>query len=72
MISILQDARAQAQGAMDLAIFHAKKGDYKPQSDIWEQYGKDMPWNDGKDKEYNVPWTPVTAENVDALLATRK
>ena len=72
MISILQDARAQAQGAMDLAIFHAKKGDYKPQSDIWEHYGKDMPWNDGKDKEYNVPWTPVTAENVDALLATRK
>ena len=72
MTSILQDATAQAQGAMDLAIFYAKKGDYKPESDIWTKYGKDMPWNDGKDKEYNVPWTPVTAENVDALLATRK
>ena len=69
--SILQDARAQAQGALDLAIFHAKKGDYKPQSDIWAQY-PDMPFNDGKDKEYNVPWTPVTAENVDKLLEMRK
>jgi putative xylitol transport system substrate-binding protein len=70
MTSILQDARAQAQGALDLAIFYAKKGDYKPQSDIWAQY-KDMPWNDGKDKIYNVPWTPVTTSNVDALLAQR-
>ena len=71
MTSILQDARAQAQGALDLAIFNAKKGDYKPQSDIWVTY-KDMPWNDGKEKIYNVPWTPVTADNVDQLLATRK
>ncbi|CCV09907.1 substrate-binding domain-containing protein [Mesorhizobium sp. STM 4661] len=71
MTSILQDARAQAQGALDLAIFAARKGDYKPQSDIWATY-KDMPWKDGKEKIYNVPWTPVTAENVDQLLATRK
>ncbi|SDA87960.1 substrate-binding domain-containing protein [Sinorhizobium sp. NFACC03] len=71
MTSILQDARAQAQGALDLAIFQAKKGDYKPQSDIWAQY-PDMPFNDGKDKEYNIPWTPVTAENVDKLLEARK
>lgn len=71
MTSILQDARAQAQGAMDLAIFHAKGGDYQPQSDVWEQY-PEMPFNDGKDKEYNVPWTPVTTENVDKLLETRQ
>ncbi|GAB1583757.1 substrate-binding domain-containing protein [Phyllobacterium phragmitis] len=71
MTTILQDARAQAQGALDLAIFHAKKGDYKPESDIWTQY-PDMPFNDGKDKIYNVPWTPVTSENVDKLLETRK
>jgi len=24
-----------------------------------------------KDKLYNVPWTPVTAANVDTLLAQR-
>lgn len=69
MTSILQDARAQAQGALDLAI-HAVDSSYKPESDIWKQY-PDMPWNDGNDKEYNVPWTPVTLDNVDALLATR-
>ncbi|PRD44805.1 sugar ABC transporter substrate-binding protein [Phyllobacterium phragmitis] len=71
MTSILQDARAQAQGALDLAIFHAKKGDYKPESDIWAQY-PDMPFNDGKDAVYNVPWTPVTADNVDKLLEARQ
>jgi putative xylitol transport system substrate-binding protein len=69
MASILQDGAAQAQGALDLAIA-AKMPDYKPMSDIWTHY-TDMPWNDGKDKAYNVPWTPVTAGNVDALLALR-
>jgi putative xylitol transport system substrate-binding protein len=73
MQSILQDATAQAQGSMDLAIFHAsgQPADFVPMSPIWEQY-PDMPWNGGMDAEYNVPWTPVTAENVDALLATRQ
>ncbi len=70
MTSILQDARAQAQGALDLAIFQAKKGNYKPESDIWTQYPA-MPFNNGSSKEYNVPWTPVTADNVDKLLAAR-
>ncbi|MDP1732391.1 MAG: substrate-binding domain-containing protein [Devosia sp.] len=71
MASILQDARAQAQGALDLAIFRARGGDYEPQSDIWVTY-TDMPWNGGADAEYNVPWTPVTTENVDKLLAARQ
>lgn len=71
MTTILQDARAQAQGALDLAILHAKKGDYKPESDIWAQY-PDMPFNEGKQAVYNVPWTPVTTQNVDKLLETRK
>jgi putative xylitol transport system substrate-binding protein len=70
LVSILQDAQAQAQGGLDLAIFYAKKGNYKPESEIWAHY-KDMPWHDGKDKIYNVPWTPVTAENADTLLARR-
>jgi putative xylitol transport system substrate-binding protein len=72
MTSILQDANAQAQGALDLAL-HAVLGDsYQPQSPIWQQYAQGMPWNGGKDKVYNVPWTPVTAENVDALLKDRQ
>ena len=71
MASILQDASAQAQGALDLAINAALDGDYEPQSEIWANYA-DMPWNDGKDAEYSVPWTPVTADNVDALLEMRE
>lgn len=70
MASILQDGAAQAQGALDLAIAKVVP-DYKPMSDVWTKY-PDMKWEDGKAKEYNVPWTPVTAENVDALLAERK
>nr|WP_321443854.1 substrate-binding domain-containing protein [uncultured Cohaesibacter sp.] len=70
MASILQDGAAQAQGALDLAI-KAVQPDYKPMSKIWKQYS-DMPWNDGKDAEYSVPWTPVTLDNVDALLAKRQ
>ena len=70
MASILQDARAQAQGALDVAVKAVDEG-YEPQSDIWEQY-PDMPWNGGADAEYNVPWTPVTVNNVDALLERRQ
>lgn len=69
MASILQDGGAQAQGALDLAI-KAVQPDYEPMSPIWDQY-PEMPWNNGADKEYNVPWTPVTTDNVDALLAER-
>ena len=71
MQSILQDARAQAQGALDVAIAAARDGDYEPQSDIWTLY-PDMPWNGGTEELYNVPWTPVTADNVDDLLAQRQ
>lgn len=70
MASILQDGAAQAQGALDLAIASVS-ADYQPMSKIWESY-PDMPWNGGKDAEYSVPWTPVTADNVDALLALRQ
>jgi putative xylitol transport system substrate-binding protein len=70
MASILQDANAQAQGALDIAIKTAKK-DYKPESPIWKQYPS-MEWNDGTSKNYLVPWTPVTTENADKLLESRK
>ncbi|MCR9089088.1 MAG: substrate-binding domain-containing protein [Rhodobacteraceae bacterium] len=70
MASILQDGAAQAQGALDLAL-KAINSDYEPMSEIWEQY-PDMPWNNGADPEYSVPWTPVTMENVDDLLAKRQ
>lgn len=72
MVSILQDSRAQAQGALDVALRHLVGDSYKPESEIWTQYAAEMPWADGLAKSYNVPWTPVTAANVDQLLATRQ
>jgi len=70
MASILQDANAQAQGALDIAI-KAVKADYEPQSPIWQQYPS-MQWADGKAKDYLVPWTPVTTANADELLQSRQ
>lgn len=70
MASILQDGAAQAQGAIDVAIKAVMPG-YEPMSGIWEQY-PDMPWENGEKSEYNVPWTPVTPDNVDALLEQRQ
>jgi len=72
MVSILQDSTGQSQGALDIALRHLIGASYKPQSAIWAQYGADMPWADGMEKVYNVPWTPVTSQNVDKLLATRQ
>jgi putative xylitol transport system substrate-binding protein len=71
MTSILQDANAQAQGSLDVAIRQVKGASYQPESDIWKQY-PNMPWDGGTDKNYNVPWTPVTPANVDALLSRRQ
>lgn len=72
MVSILQDARAQAQGALDILLRKVIGPAYKPASPIWAQYAKGMPWNDGQDKVYNVPWTPITLQNADALLKDRQ
>ncbi len=72
MVSILQDARAQAQGALDILLRKLIGPSYKPQSRIWTQYADGMPWNDGQDKVYNVPWTPITLQNADALLKDRQ
>jgi len=72
MVSILQDSTGQSQGALDIALRQLVGPSYTPESEIWAQYGADMPWHDGMDSLYNVPWTPVTAQNVDKLLASRQ
>jgi putative xylitol transport system substrate-binding protein len=72
MASILQDANAQAQGALDLAL-RAKLGtSYQPQSSIWKQYEGNLSWGQGTAENYAVPWTEVTKENADELLAARR
>jgi len=72
MVSILQDARAQAQGALDILLRKLAGPSYQPRSEIWAQYAEGMPWGDGTAKVYNVPWTPITLGNADALLKTRQ
>ncbi len=72
MISILQDGGAQAQGAIDVALRHVLGDSYTPQSEIWEQYKDEMPWDGGNAEVYNVPWTRVTLENADELLESRQ
>ncbi|MDR3515241.1 MAG: substrate-binding domain-containing protein [Azospirillaceae bacterium] len=72
MTSILQDARGQMQGSIDVALRAVKGPDFKPLSPIWKQYEKDLAWNDGQSKRYDIPWTIVTKDNADSLLNDRK
>lgn len=72
MVSILQDAHAQMQGSIDVALRAVKGDSYQPQSDIWKQYAGQMLWDNGTAKRYSVPWTVVTTENAAQLLDARK
>ncbi|HFF8949138.1 substrate-binding domain-containing protein [Serratia marcescens] len=72
MVSILQDAKGQMQGSIDVALRAVKGESYQPQSDIWKLYAKDLKWEGGTQKHYYIPWTVVTAENAQQLLDARK
>ncbi|MDR1936469.1 MAG: substrate-binding domain-containing protein [Candidatus Accumulibacter sp.] len=73
VVSVLQDAAAQAQGGLDVLMRNVVGPDYKPRSDIWTKYSaQGLSWGDGTAKHYNIPWTPITKENADAMLAERK
>ncbi|HYG07283.1 MAG TPA: substrate-binding domain-containing protein [Stenotrophomonas sp.] len=69
LITFLQDAQGQAQGAIDLVLRRLRGPAYQPQSEIWQRYATQMPWNGGTDRRYVLPWVPVTAENAAALYA---
>jgi len=72
MMSILQDARGQAQGALDVLLRQIVGPSYQPRASVWTDYASaGLSWGDGMAKLYNVPWTPVTLQNADALLASR-
>ncbi|MEG7406923.1 substrate-binding domain-containing protein [Serratia marcescens] len=72
MVSILQDAKGQMQGSIDVALRAVKGESYQPQSEIWKQYDKDLKWEGGTQKHYYIPWTVVTTENAQQLLDARK
>lgn len=67
MVSILQDATGQAQGALDIALRAVIGESYVPKAEFW----KTVDWGKTLQKQYNVPWVPITLTNVDALLAER-
>ncbi|ACO78399.1 periplasmic sugar-binding protein [Azotobacter vinelandii CA] len=67
VITFLQDAQAQSQGALDIALRKLVGSDYKPRSVIWQRYAKDVEWSDGTSKAYILPWVPVTRTNADTL-----
>lgn len=69
MASILQDAVAQSQGALDLALYRLDPS-YTPQSSVWTKYPS-MPWAGGSQTDYSVPWTLVSSQNVAELLKER-
>tara|TARA_R110001606_G_scaffold316730_1_gene463497 strand:- start:266 stop:1258 length:993 start_codon:yes stop_codon:yes gene_type:complete len=71
MATILQDATAQAQGALDVALTRIDKTDSLPLSATWTTY-PELDWADGGADTYNVPWTVVTSDNVDSLLNQRQ
>jgi putative xylitol transport system substrate-binding protein len=70
-ISILQDAKAQAEGALDIVLARIIGESYEPLGELWTRY-PEMEWAGGMGEEYNVPWTPITLDNVDALLEERE
>ena len=68
--SILQDARGQAEGALDVLLANIIGESYEPLGQLWTQY-PDLKWDGGSAQEYNVPWTRITPENVESLLEER-
>ena len=71
-MTTLQDATGQAQGLVDLALRHIQGDAYKPAAALWDVNGGALAWQSGGARHYFVPWVPVTAANVDALMAMRK
>jgi ABC-type sugar transport system substrate-binding protein len=67
LLSIRQDAKTQAQGAVDVALRRLIGPSYKPMSTVWTQYPQ-MPWGDGTNKLYDVPWTIVMKGNAKQFI----
>ena len=60
-MALYKYARAEAQGALDVALRAVVGPSYQPQSDVW---GKLLKWNGGTEKLYTVPWLKLTKDNV--------
>jgi ribose transport system substrate-binding protein/putative xylitol transport system substrate-binding protein len=71
MSTVLQDANGQAQGLIDVILRYLNGASYKPRASIWSVNGGTVEWGGGGVTKVTVPWVPVTAANVDHLIAMR-
>lgn len=60
-VSLYKYARAEGQGAVDLALRNVVGESYQPRSEVWKDL---MQWNGGTEKDYVVPWLILDGENV--------
>jgi putative xylitol transport system substrate-binding protein len=61
LYTFYKDPLAEGQGAMDLAIRSVAGPSFQPKAALWAEGTK---WQDGLGKDYDVPWIPLTQENV--------
>lgn len=64
-VTLYKYARAEGQGAVDLALRAVIGESYQPQADIW---GSLMEWNGGTEKDYTVPWLVLDSSNVQEYM----
>lgn len=64
-VTLYKYARAEGQGAVDLALRQVIGTEYKPQSEVWNGL---MEWKDGTQKDYVVPWLILDKDNVKKYM----
>lgn len=64
-MSLYKYARAEGQGALDLALRALVGTSYQPQSEVWKDL---MKWEDGTKKLYTVPWLLLDKDNVGKYM----
>jgi putative xylitol transport system substrate-binding protein len=64
-MTLYKYARAEGQGAVDLALRALEGASYQPQSEVWKDL---MKWNGGTAKLYTVPWLPLDKSNVGKYM----
>ncbi|NKL21214.1 substrate-binding domain-containing protein [Rhizobium leguminosarum] len=65
-MSLYKYAKAEGQGAIDLALRNLVGESYEPQSEIWKTLKID--WAGGTAKHYTVPWLVLNHENIGEYL----
>jgi putative xylitol transport system substrate-binding protein len=60
-VTLYKYARAEGQGAVDLALRQVIGDKYEPKADFW---GSLMQWKGGTEKDYVVPWLILDSSNV--------